>query len=691
MKKNSFFRILLLVSALLCGVASAQQKEDIGLRAFYTNGSVLLRWYPRDLKTYQSCAEDGFVIERRQQGDVEGWQEIGIIRKGSYEDITSIEWLEKNAEMLKLVLYKDRMIAELAKENPDSVKVYQKAYKDMQGESSAYFYGMFLLANEFSVPMSKYAALNFMDESVQTQQNYIYRVRPLNHKLKYTSQELNVGTFHKTELPPMSNVSISRHYGTAKFKWYLSPQMKSDYSGYNLERSEDGIHFKKVNDRPIIHIQVSDKDKDTITYRDEMPKCGKVYYYRITGISGFGFTGTPSNVVKEMFPCDFMVKPRLESVNFNKDGAAELKWHVENPNNQKITAFEVQRAIRRYVDKPDTFTSVSRKLPNKTFNYTDNKPQKRNFYRIAAYGEQGQVSYSNVIYKYPSDTIPPSKPTGLKGIMDSTGLAVLTWNPNPEEGILGYRVFMANDSSMPFVVCNDNMLPTPSFSYQTSLNTLNSDVYFKVEAVGANFGHSPLSDFVKVVKPDTIPPAKIAFRDLKQIEDSSMLITWYDSPSDDVAMVKLYRNIRPDTTWVLAQEWKGKSTPQSFSDTMKFSGEMVAYKLTVIDESGNSSTNQHVHIQTKLSRPHCLKNLKITPQNSRGGILLEWETCDCKINYVRVYRKDDGSKVKLLKTLDPNEKSYFDKKVYLGHEYEYVIHPITIEQMSQTEIAKIKY
>lgn len=685
---------ILIAIALLCNAFAgfSQQKYDINLKAFYTGYEVLLRWYPKDIETYQKCVEEGFVVERRLIGSTEGWVELSPIYKGSYNEIADLERKDKEAALLNMILYKSQMEERIRREMPDSLSAFKEEYRQMTAnpQAKSFFYAMFLLSTEFSVDIAKFSALNYLDNKVQTQQIYEYRVRPKNERVKLNCETVRIMTNKKTELPALSQLKSLRNDKSVHFSWSLTPEMEEEYSGYDLERSEDGIHFKRVNSRPIIHIALSAIDKDSCKYISDLPECGEKYYYRLVGLSPFGYSGKPSNVVTEKCIDRYTVHPKMKTVIFNKKGEAEITWTVENPDKQVIKAFEVQRAERLHVTGEDSFMAVSGRLSPGTFSHVDKKPLKNNYYRIAAYGEENQVGYSNIVFKYPADTMPPSTPTGLKGMIDSAGVCTLTWNPNPEEGIRGYRVFMAHDSTYEFLCCTDTFLKKPEYTTKLFLGSLTNDIYYKVQAVGANYAHSELSPFIKLMKPDTIPPALIVFDDVKQNEENRMQLTWYDSPSIDVAKVELYRRIEPDTTWALAEQWEGSKTTGSYTDTMQFAGEKVAYKFNIYDESGNMSVADIVPYQTKILRRHCLENLNLIKDHKRGGIYVEWSNSGCRIEYVRIYRKEDGGEYKLVVTVKGVDTSYFDDGVYVGHQYEYMVLPIT-EKMSEPEVADIKF
>ena len=110
---------------------------------------------------------------------------------------------------------------------------------------------------------------------------------------------------------------------------------------------------------------MSDVDKDSIFYRSDLPECGKKYYYRIVGLSGFGFTGKPSNVVTEKCVDRYTVRPMVNTIRFNNKVEAEITWTVDNPDKQEIRAFEVQRARHLHVTGVDSFEAISKRCHRK--------------------------------------------------------------------------------------------------------------------------------------------------------------------------------------------------------------------------------------------------------------------------------------------------------------------------------------
>jgi len=683
MSKYRFYFLTLLL--FVATAVFAQSKSNIAVRAFYYNKNVFLRWKLDDAKSYLKCAKDGFEVERRQSG--EPWQTVGTVRKGNYVDIDDYCKKNDNGILLKVMLYKEEYLQQLFDENPtaDRDSIRRKFEKNIKGSDDD-LYEFLLLGSEFSVDVAKFAALNFMDDKVMTQQEYEYRIRPVDSKLKYTSEVVKVSTARNYSLPQMSKLSVERTRENLIFRWRITKEMKEGFAGYELERSADGKKFELVNDVPIIHLVSTKSTKDTCIYTDTLPKCGKTYYYRVRGFSRFGLSGPYSNIVTERCEDDLTVFPKIETIEFNKNGEAEIKWIAENPDNQKFEGFEVQRAADINLEKTG-FLSITKRLSVSTTSYVDKKPLKHNFYRILAIGENGQMNYGNIVYATPHDTLPPSIPTGLKGVIDSAGVLTLTWNPNPEPEIRGYKVYFANDSNDVFVSACDTFLKTPQYNDTLFLGSLTNDIYYKVAAVGENYGQSEKSPAIKVVKPDTIAPAVAVFKSVKQDSTGAMIVEWYDSPSTDLAKTVLVRFREKHVGWDTLGVWSGDSTVKMIKDTADFIGENVTYRILVSDESGNESASLDYVIKTQYVKPHCAKDLQVTVDRNLGEIELHWSKCGCNVFMTRIYRIDDGVQ-RLLVTLEGQETGYIDSKVAIGHTYQYLVLPIT-KKMSQVEKSEI--
>lgn len=673
--------------SLFATLVSAAQTADINVRAFYADNSVFLRWYPATYDIYMKCINDGFVIERRESSSAEGWSVVSTVKKADFSTIMNFSNQEPNVEILGVVLYKSQYIDHMLSSTPDLTKKdVEKKIAEMEKGNEAYLYGMTLLQTEFSTNFAKFAALNYMDDKVRTQQSYEYRVRPANSKLNYSSSVVKVSTFRNDQFSAMSQLKVEQEERRVNFKWSINDALRKDYSGYLLERSSDGKNFKVVTEMPIVHLVSADpKTKDVCIYTDTLPDCGKSYYYRVCGLSGFGLTGPYSNVVSAKCQDPFEARAIIQKMRSTKNTEVEIEWKLYNPDNQKVSGFVVERATSA-AENTANFTAISKKLSGEARSFVDKKPYKTCYYRIVTFGEDGQENEGPIDYINVNDTLPPTIPTGLKGTIDSLGIVSLTWNKNPEEDILGYKVFFANDPSHTFLPACDTFIKKTSFSDTLYLGSLTNDIYYKVSAIGGNYAMSDLSDAIKLLKPDTIPPAMAVMDSMVQDSTGRVLLTWFDSPSKDLAKTLLLRRVVPSDKCDTIGSWSGTSTPKQFADTMNFKGELVYYRLVTSDEHDNTSRSQEYGLKTKYVKPHCAKDFVAKVLREEGGIELSWTRCGCDLFGVRIYREDNG-KQRLLYTLPPNETGYFDTKVVVGHSYKYMILPIS-DKMSQIETSE---
>jgi hypothetical protein len=86
------------------------------------------------------------------------------------------------------------------------------------------------------------------------------------------------------------------------------------------------------------------------------------------------------------------------------------------------------------------------------------------------------------------DKTPPGAPAGLDIVQSDTG-GYLTWNPNPETDLAGYRVFRSESPNGEFRSLSDRMVMTNAFFDRSYL----SGQYYRVAAVDEFGNESAMS------------------------------------------------------------------------------------------------------------------------------------------------------------------------------------------------------
>lgn len=685
---DKFFKqiALSLLTLVMPMSAMAADEYDIELDTYYGGNYVLLRWYPQSIEIYKKCADKGFVVERRSGN--EQWQSLSTLKPGSYTDFAELEKKNDKAFLANYILHPDETVknAQVDENAPEDEDDKNDANDtDLKNKEEAdIMYKMCLLACEFSVDMAKVMALNFRDDFVHTQQMYEYRVRPADESLNLNCRIKKVTTNKKQTLAPMATIKAENKDFRIFFTWNMD-NLSTDYSGFLLERSSDGTNFSAVNEEPIVHIATDEISENVLTCMDSLPDCDKMYYYRVCGLSRFGLKGPYSNVVKASYECDYNVSVKLKEVKINEKNIATISWDVENPDNQPIKGFDIQRATTIDVNGAQ-FESINKGklVAANSRSFVDKHPLESNYYRVVAYGKTDkQVSSSNFYYAHSIDSIPPSAPTGLKATIDSAGIVKLTWSENTESDIMAYRVFFSNDSTSEFIGASDTFLTTPYYTDTLYLGSLTNEIYYKVLAIDHNYNQGPLSEAIKVIKPDTIPPSPARFLEINQDEAGTIHVNWQKSTSTDVVKQVLLRRVGDVGEFSIAETWSGKNNiPATYADTFVAVGERIYYKLIVYDESNNHTERDAVPFKSKNVKRECVKNITTNVNYKKGFIELNWEKCGCRINKINIFRSGADGDSKLIGTIKGVENVFFDYSVKKGEQYQYIVQPIT-EKMSK--------
>ena len=135
-----------------------------------------------------------------------------------------------------------------------------------------------------------------------------------------------------------------------------------------------------------------------------------------------------------------------KAVSYKKSrNCSEKKAHFDNSNMligiviKKIKGF---RVLKTESFKSFTDLTGGSLLPAKQRKFKDPKIAKTNYYAVEAIGfNKDEKVSSGFHYEHIGDTIPPAIPVGLKADVDSSGVVRISWKPNTDSDLLGYRVY----------------------------------------------------------------------------------------------------------------------------------------------------------------------------------------------------------------------------------------------------------
>jgi len=655
------------IMCFVCAIPAWLQAQEKAIELLYFNhgDSVSFRWAPANADALAKGAKQGYTVQRRVTGERE-WTSISpLLLPASDARFAIMETTNPDAAAVRELIYRN--------ERDSDKKIRTKGEALFEDQL---LLGMALFACDLSIDLAKAAALHFVDRQTDKRAVYQYRVVFGNGQDAQNVREVEVNMPVKSVLPTPEVFDAAFDQAVVSFTWPIQ-NFEGYYSGYRIERSLDSIRFEPVKKRPIVHGFSDDKFEYIAVYRDSLVNRTSTHYYRLSGYSPFGIYGPYSKVVKGKGEPEFGdIVIRMDTVIYDRKNRAEISWKMDKAFEKRIKGFDVQRTT----DFKSGFKTLNEKLlpPNKR-SFTDTKLEKSNYYRIVAYGKiDGQVATSDTYFKTRADTIPPAAPVGLKGTIDSVGVVRLEWQPNTEDDLLGYQVFMSNSGrDNDFFQAMSTTSPHTWFTDTLPLNTLTNDIYYKVAAFDQNYNPSKLSKAIKLEKPDTIPPVPALFVKLHQPEEK-VEIEWHNSSSTDLKRVELYRRIDNADSLELLKEWSVPKLSSAYTDPSTFSGESVSYTIRSYDQSGNMSESNSLPLFTKGERPGCIGNLTYeVDRENKKQIRLKWEkTSDCQLSRVVIYRKEDDGRMLPVASVNPNNYFFVDENICIGCKYVYILRAI---------------
>jgi plasmid maintenance system killer protein len=685
--RTIFYKVMITAAMFFAVISSSFASDDITLLYFNHGDSVSLRWAPASEALFQRSVKSGYVVQRRNEGDAD-WTTISSkLTPLSQNEMDVMEAIDSDISVLKEIFYPsaDRYTSE----EPEDENVKLTSVPGKPAFEDGLLYAMALFTCDISKNAANAAALLFVDKNVTKNAKYEYRVVFADdEKTKNSGANLVKVDMRKlTVLPASSDFEGHPEVKYAHFEWSTANHV-GFYSAYNVERSVDGKNFEPLRSRPFVQAYTDDKLADVAIFRDSFPAEEGTFYYRMKGYSPFGFYGPCSNVVK--------VEPKFvfESLQIDVDTVVvkrrseEVQWSFDNKFEKKIKGFRISRTpdFKKFFYENDALIE-----PSKRKFKIDKKYDESQYYAVIAVGvedkpEKRQEKQSSYFFSFRADTIPPAVPTGLNVTIDSAGVASIKWDANKEPDIQGYKLFVSNSGrDDDFFLITDTICSLNSYTDTLSLNTLTTSIYYRVNAIDLSYNSSQWSEPVKALKPDTIPPAPVVFRFLKQPNDK-VVVEWENSPSDDLDYMELYRQIDDTGKVVLVKRFDltKRKTPTIHEDDFGMSGVQVTYFMKIYDAVGNKSEARTNTLTTKGERPGCIGNLKvlITNLEKEKNIRLTWDiTSKTSISRYVIYRKRNDEPMLDIASVRANQLYYVDERVAVGATYKYIVRAISQDRV----------
>ncbi len=690
MKK--YYYIIFLI--LLTTISHAQENAKIRVIARPYKDSVTLRWAPDKPVAWHFLNEYGYRIERHT-----------LMR-----DDVLLEEPDSASPSNELFKPKPLSVWEPYSETDDYVTIAAQA---IYGESFEVTHGIAgsdiaevinksreleskfsfaLLAADISPTTAKLSGLMFTDKTVKKNEKYLYLVIPMvpKEKIPIDTGYVYVGVGDFKPLPPPIRVRGDFNDKSAMISWNHQ-LFQNIYIAYKVERSDDnGKTFKPISDNPLINTSKNVYETpERMFIIDSLPENNKEYFYRIKGVTSFGEISPPSEIISGMGYKRLPANPKIISSNVFTSKYVTLEWEFPDSLNSKIVGFDILRSEK---DK-GLYDTINVELikPEKR-KYADEPPYSYTFYKIIVEDKYGHTYQSYPYMIQVIDSIPPVKPVGLGGKIDTTGIVHLNWTKNKDKDLFGYRVFRSNFKNSEFTQITVSPVEDTLFTDTINIKTLTRKIYYKIQALDHHFNPSKFSDIYELVRPDKMPPVSPVFHAYES-DETGIKLEWYNSSSVDVSKHILYRKVENESNWRVKEIFFMNDSIESYRDTSTAAGMVYDYTLIAVDEAGlESKPAKPLRVrQYKNKLKPAVSKIKYDIDRQNKFVILEWEYGQSGVKEFMVYKGDSIENLAHYATVNTYEFS--DKKLKINNNYYYVIKAVFFSglESGMSKVIEIDY
>jgi uncharacterized protein len=691
------FKLIIAVVFLIGLSANAQKKSidkenppvkvaQIKVMPRVQKDKILLRWGVTTAMAWKKLNKYGYTLERytiTRDNQTLATPEKKVLETGiKPEPMATWEKLidtNDNAAILAQAIYGEGF-------KVGGIDKIQDIVNQSDEAEQRFTFALLTADNDFE--MAKKAGLGYEDATAQKNEMYLYRlvsnvpIEQLN--IKYGG--VFTGLKEYEELP--KPIYFTAHFSDkgALLSWNFKI-LATTYGQYYVERSLDKVHFERITPKPYTGMNQETSKTGALIYADSITN-NKEYSYRIQGINAFGETGPYSEIASGKSKEKLKHTAHLTTKNFIDDNSVKLTWEFPEEGNSEISGFELNWS-ENYEEA--NYKTVVKNIPAQDRSVTYNKLQVSNYFTISALGKNGDKTTSFAMMVQPIDSLPPDKPKGLKATIDSLGTVKISWDTNKEKDLMGYRIFRANNPTEEYSQLTVSPTEYPFYYDCAELKSLNSKLYYKIIATDKRYNNSEFSEALMVKKPDVVPPSAPVFTNY-EVKDSTVLLEWANSASDDVQAQLLYRKENDQKDWQLILEDKNKL--EKHQDKTVVAGNTYHYALFAKDDSklvSAPSPNVAVTIPKSNFMP-AIKGFYAQVNAATQTIDLSWSYKEPDVAFFEIYKAIGDQPLQLMQQLLPTTKQLADPTIIINTNYKYGIRALFADgRMSPMEFFTVKF
>jgi fibronectin type 3 domain-containing protein len=666
---NLFFLLMICFWGRSQDEVDATPSPQIFVKAFAKEDHIYLRWGVNDKWAWKYGNQYGYEVERttifRDGNPLEKSEKVLLTGK-PIRPKPLVEWktLVETNDMAAVAA--QAIYGESFSVNDDRENLFMKVVNESSELEQRFGFSMFAIDQDFTA--ARHAGLGFIDKTVKPNERYLYNVKlAVPEELLHIDESgILMASSEKLALPKPYDFA-GYYYNNAFVLIWEYDGLLDFYTSYDLEKSEDGKNFYKVNDAPITKLAIT--KSSGISFTDSISEYNKKYWYRIKGKSLFDMMSPPSDTILVIAFKELLAAPQFGNNTILSEKKVQLRWEFPKDESWKLTGFEVLWAPKAI----GPYRAIAEQLgkEEREFLYTDLK--RINYFKIRARGLASDYQDSSPTMVQPVDSVPPAKPVGLQGTVDTLGVVRLTWQPNTEMDLKGYTVLRANRKNQEFTRLAKEELKKPVFQDTINIKNFSSKVYYQIIASDLRYNESQPSDTLILERPSRVPPTNPVFTEYEMFGDT-VLLKWTTSSSEKLAKQIVYRkNPRlDDNQWENIMETEDLALTQ-FKDIETEPNTRYSYTITSVNTAGVESRPSPMLVVTT---PKTLLNPKIKAfyaevDRENKYIQLSWRYNEPDVLEIQVYRKEAEGNFLRYGTIEPIARNFVDDKVVPNTQYSY--------------------
>lgn len=442
---------------------------------------------------------------------------------------------------------------------------------------------------------------------------------------------------------------------------------KTEIKEYIVSRStSESGPYKEIK-------RLSMKRRASLTFKDGGVQEDRTYFYRYRALTEKGFISPFSEASEASLDIVPATPTGLLAIG-EKIREISLTW--EKNSNREVAGYKIYRS--QYPDR-DYRLVASVKDRDKT-QYID-KGSSENplgdgiqyFYRITAYYPSGKESK---ISRTASATTKgrPSIPRGLMAKSDVIREIPLSWIPNPEPEVKGYRIYRSSSKDGPYsLIGKVDGRDKTSFVDSQGLRD-NTEYHYQITAIN-----------IADVEGDPTPPISVTTRGIPLPPQGlkaqggmvkNILIGWKPPPDPEVRGYIIYRSPSPEGTFVEIQKMRGRNK-SSFLDRGPVKkrltdGTTYYYRMRSYNKVNVLSEESEIVFARTKNVPQVPTGIRTLGKQAKR-ISLSWNPNPEKdIRHYIIYRSDGAGKgYKKIGVHPGNKTNFIDTKLADGTTYYY--------------------